>query len=212
MRRLWLIVPLGALLVLGGGVGVYLKYRNTDSFFNGKDLEGWEGRGEYWSVRDGALVGASPEGAKFNTFLCSKKTYKDFELRFQVKLKGKGWTGNSGVNIRSAVADRKKFSVAGPQCDMGQYYWGCLYGERTSGMMKEADKKLVSQALKVNDFNDYYIRCVGKHVTIKLNGATTVDDDFDDLPPQGIIAWQVHAGPPMVVIFRNIEFTDLSAK
>src|SRR6516162_9149367 len=115
MRRLWLILLLGVLLA-AGGIGAFLKYRHSDSFFNGKDLDGWEGRGEYWSVRDGALVGASPEGAKFSTFLCSKKSYKDFELRFQVKLKGKGWTGNSGVNIRSKVADRNKFSIAGPQC------------------------------------------------------------------------------------------------
>jgi hypothetical protein len=211
MRRLWLILLLGALLAAGGGVGVYLKYHHTDRFFNGKDLDGWEGRGEYWSVRDGDLVGASPEGAKFSTFLCSKKTYKDFELRFQVKLKGKGWTGNSGVNIRSKVADRNKFSIAGPQCDMGQYYWGSLYAEPSDGMMAEADQNLVKQVLKPNDFNDYYVRCVGKHVTIKLNDVTTVDDDFD-MPPEGVIAWQLHAGPPMVVIFRNIEFTDLTAK
>ena len=26
------------------------------------------------------------------------------------------------------------------------------------------------EALKENDFNDYYIRCAGTHVTIKVNG------------------------------------------
>src|SRR5436305_14744954 len=63
-----------------------------------KDLSGWEGLSEYWSIKDGALVGSTfPDGGKFNTFLCSKKKYKDFALHFQVRLKGKGWTGNSGV-------------------------------------------------------------------------------------------------------------------
>ena len=28
-----------------------------DDFFNGKDLDGWEGLMEYWSVKDGAIVG-----------------------------------------------------------------------------------------------------------------------------------------------------------
>src|SRR5262249_552916 len=69
--------------------------------FNGKDLDGWEGLSQFWSVKDGALVGSTmPDGNKFNTFLCSKKKYKDFELSFKVKLTGKGWTGNSGVQIR----------------------------------------------------------------------------------------------------------------
>src|SRR5437870_2284478 len=71
-----------------------------EGFFNGKDFEGWEGLMEYWSVRDGAIVGkAPPDGLRFNTFLCSKKRYKDFELSLQVRIKdGKG---NSGVQFRS---------------------------------------------------------------------------------------------------------------
>src|SRR5262245_17470490 len=76
------------------------------SFFNGKDLEGWEGLSQYWSVKDGAIVGSTfPNGLKFNTFLCSKKKYTDFELQFQVRLRGKGWSGNSGVQIRSKIRD-----------------------------------------------------------------------------------------------------------
>jgi hypothetical protein len=49
-------------------------------------------------------------------------------------------------------------------------------------------------------------------VTIKLNGETTVDDDFPKLPDEGIIAWQLHQGGPMEVTFRSIQFKDLSAK
>src|SRR5207247_2615891 len=64
------LAPAGAAL---GGDG--------DAFFNGKDLTGWEGLTQYWTVKDGALIGASPDGLKFNTFLCSKKKYGDFELR-----------------------------------------------------------------------------------------------------------------------------------
>src|SRR5919206_2906852 len=93
-------------------------------FFNGKDLEGWEGLTEYWSYKDGALVGYTPTDPGFNTFLCSKKKYKDFELKFKVRLKG--GVGNSGVQIRSAVLDRDKFTVRGPQCDIGQQFWGSL--------------------------------------------------------------------------------------
>ena len=144
----------------------------------------------------------------------SKKKYTDFELEFQVRLRGKGWTGNSGVQIRSKIRDsqkdRENFAVEGPQCDMGDIFWGSLYGEHFGGMMKAAPREVVARVLKKDDFNDYYIKCVGKHVTIKLNGETTVDQDFPKLPDTGIIAWQIHAGPPMEVSFKDIKFKDLS--
>jgi hypothetical protein len=184
-----------------------------NSFFNGKDLDGWEGLTQHWTVQEGALVGSTlPDGNGFNTFLCSKKKYKDFELSFQVRLTGKGWSGNSGVQIRSEVFDREHFAVKGPQCDMGDIYWGSLYGEHFGGMMKQADKEIVTKVLKKDDFNDYSIKCVGKHVTIKLGGETTVDEDFEKLPDEGIIAWQLHAGKGMEVTFKNIKFKDLSKK
>jgi Domain of Unknown Function (DUF1080) len=181
-----------------------------EMFFNGKDFAGWEGltgAGGYWGIHDKAIVGITPNGLKFNTFLCSKQKYKDFELQFQVKL-SRG-SGNSGVQIRSHIHNMKTYAVTGPQCDMGQQYWGSLYGENFGGMMKAADANLVKKVLKDDDFNDYYIKCVGKHVTIKLNGETTVDDDFPKMPDEGIIAWQLHGGPPMIVIFRNIQFKEI---
>jgi len=183
---------------------------NTSEFFNGKDLEGWQGLSEYWSVKEGALVGATPAGLKFNTFLCSKKKYRDFELTFQVRLKD--GTGNSGVQIRSDIVDTDHFTVRGPQADIAMGYWGSLYGELFGGMMKAAPPDVVKQALKPADFNDYSIRVVGKHATIKLNGATTVDDDFPKMPDEGIIAWQLHQGAPMEVTFRHIQFKELGGK
>src|SRR4051812_34343485 len=93
------------------------------TLFNGKDLSTFEALPEYWSVKDGAIVGSTPEGLKFNTFLCSKREYGDFELKFQVKMTK---SGNSGVQIRSKIANKEKFAVAGPQCDMGGPYWGSL--------------------------------------------------------------------------------------
>jgi hypothetical protein len=178
------------------------------AFFNGKDLDGFEGLiKEHWSVKDGAIVGTTaPSGIKFNTFLCSKKKYKDFEMQFQVKMTK---SGNSGIQIRSKIINPKTFAVAGPQCDMGGPYWGSLYGEQFGGMMKAADAKLVKEVLKVEEFNDYYIKCVGKHVTIKLNGKTTVDDDFAKMPDDGIVAFQIHAGASMEVTFKNIQFKEI---
>src|SRR5262249_7208694 len=104
--------------------------------------DNWEGLMELWKIDGTTVVGLTPpEGLKFNTFLCSKKKYGDFEMRCQVRLKdGKG---NSGVQIRSHIHNMKTFAVTGPQCDIGEGWWGSLYGENFGGIMKAADKDKV---------------------------------------------------------------------
>jgi hypothetical protein len=205
---------LGVLVALAAAISLPAadeQNKTQTEFFNGKNLDGWEGLMQYWSVKDGAIVGYTPEDPGHNTFLCSKKKYRDFELRFKIRLKD--GVGNSGVQIRSRLLDAEKFTVGGPQCDIGQQYWGSLYGENFGGMMKASDPDLVKRVLKPTDFNDYAIRCVGKHVTIKLNGETTVDDDFPKMPDEGIIAWQLHAGfKSMEVTFKDIRFKEVSEK
>jgi hypothetical protein len=185
-----------------------LAAADASAFFNGKDLDGWQFLEKFWTVKDGAIVGSTePDGIKFNTFLCSKQQYGDFELSFKVRLKGAN--ANSGVQIRSEIFDKEKLAVKGPQCDMGQIYWGSLYGEHFGGMMQQADANLVKRVLRTQEFNDYSIRCVGKHVTIKLNGEATVDKAFEKMPDRGIIAFQIHGGGPMEVTFKDIVFKEI---
>jgi hypothetical protein len=207
MRIVFALAGVGLLLLTSADTA-----RSADDkspIFNGSNLDGWEGLiQDYWSVKDGAIVGTyGDKKVPFNTFLWTKKKYKDFEMKFQVRLKdGKG---NSGVQIRSDILDPKTFSAKGPQCDIGEAYWGSLYGENFGGMMKAAPGDVVKKALKPADFNDYYIKCAGKHVTIKLNGETTVDADFEKMPDEGRIGLQLHGGHVMEVTFKNIEFKEL---
>lgn len=181
------------------------------TFFNGKDLSGWKGLPPFWAVRDGTIVGSTkPDGIKFNTYLVSGKQYGDFELKCKVKLSGPE-TANSGIQIRSHVVDAKQFKVEGAQCDIGQEYWGSLYGEG-KGMMQQADKDVVAKALKEGEFNELHVRCVGSRVTIKLNGETTVDKNFSGLPARGVIAWQLHGGKGFEVVIKDIEFKELPVR
>ena len=42
----------------------------AQTFLNGKDLAGWEGLIEdYWGYKHGAIIGLTPQGLGFNTFL-----------------------------------------------------------------------------------------------------------------------------------------------
>ena len=195
MRRILLAIPLLALFAVTARADDFLKADN------------WEGLKEYWKVDGDAVTGDTGKGINFNTFLCSKAKYKDFEMSFMVRLKG--GKGNSGVQIRSHIHNQAKFAVTGPQCDIGAGYWGSLYGENFGGMMKQADAGKINKVLKPDDFNDYRIKCVGKHVAITINGETAVDGDFDKMPDEGIIAFQLHGGGPMEVTFKEIKFKEL---
>jgi 3-keto-disaccharide hydrolase len=188
-----------SLLVMAGAVSAA---DDVDDFLK---PDNWEGLTEYWKIEKDSVVAKADKDPGFNTFFCSKKKYKDFEMSFKVRLVG--GKGNSGVQIRSNVVDVKKFVVAGPQADVGAQYWGSLYGEKFGGMMKQSDFKTLN--VKGDDFNDYSIKCVGKKVTIKVNGVVAVDQEFDKMPDAGIIAFQLHAGGPMEVNFKNIQFKEL---
>src|SRR5437588_5293941 len=110
MRYATLILGLATTLALGGGPVAAAQPGEDMTFFNNKNFTGWEGLMEYWKVSNGAIVGSTaPDGLKFNTFLCSKARYTDFELKFQVKLTGTA-AANSGVQIRSKIFDAKKFA------------------------------------------------------------------------------------------------------
>jgi hypothetical protein len=175
--------------------------------------ENWEGLPGLWKIDGSTIIGETKEDPKFNNFFCSKKKYGDFELTCKVLLKDE--VGNSGIQVRSSLIDEKKFVVAGPQVDVGKGVWGSLYGERVGGYQR-LPKKDVS---KPTEYNDYDILVKGNHITIKLNGEITIDEDFPDnkgknpAPAEGIIAFQIHAGyPKMYVEFKDIKFKDLSKK
>ncbi len=104
------------------------------SLFNGKDLTGWAGRPNHWSVEDGVITGMTTKEnpAKGNNFLIAKDGDKDlivddFEIRFSYKFTGD--SGNSGLQYRSK--DKGNFVVNGYQGDfeVGPTYSGILYEE-----------------------------------------------------------------------------------
>ncbi len=171
------------------------------------DTAGWNGLPSFWSVSQGVLSGSSHGKAlAHNTFLCSPQKYRDFELEYQVRLVGDA--GNTGVQIRSQLVDADKLIVGGPQVDAGGKYWGSLYGEQMTGMMKEAPPDAL-KTVRVDGFNDFVVRCQGRHVTIRMNGVTTVNDDFPTMSDEGIIAFQIHGGPGMEAQFRKVVIREL---
>jgi hypothetical protein len=59
--------------------------------FDGKTLDGWEGRTDVFRVDDGAIVaGSATEPTPRNEFLCTLAEYGDFVLRLEFRMPGEG--------------------------------------------------------------------------------------------------------------------------
>ena len=96
--------------------------------FDGRSVAGWEGNMAAFRIQDGAVVGGQlDKRVPRNEYLCTQKSYRDFELRLKFRLLGENVNG--GVQFRSERVPNSN-EMIGYQADMGQTYWGCLYDER----------------------------------------------------------------------------------
>lgn len=202
-----LILACSLVLVPAAALGAD-KSDGFKPMFDGKTLDGWVGNPDLWSVENGVIVGQTTDKNKIrkNTFLATKKTYKNFVLKLAFKLRN----GNSGIQLRSKLYDN--YVVKGYQADIAEKrYTGILYEEGGRGILADVDTKKIIPHVKKDDWNEYVITVNGKHIKQVLNGYTTID--FTDKPDQGagegVIALQLHVGPPMKVRFKDIRIKEL---
>ena len=182
--------------------------------FDGKSFAGWEGDLAIFRIQDGAIVGGSLERkVARNEFLCTTRTYGDFELRLKVKLLG-GEGANAGIQFRTRRIPNHH-EVSGYQADMGTGYWGALYDEsRRNKVLKGPDQEKMKSVVKADEWNDYVIRAEGPRIQIWLNGVQTVDyvEEDPQIETRGVIALQIHGGPPSEAWYKDITLLDLSAR
>ena len=229
----------GAFAILVAATAAHAAEEGFTSILNGRDLDGWEGNPALWSVQDGAITGQTKAdtGLKHNTFLVWKGgTVDDFELRLSYRIVN----GNSGIQYRSRVAEQGPQGpiVGGYQADFeaGKTYSGILYEERGRGILAQRGEKTrivsadggkhkvevtgtvgasdaIQGAIKSEDWNDYVVVARGNHLVHTINGRTTVDvtdEDAAHAAKSGVLAFQVHVGPPMTVQFKNVRIKKLA--
>src|SRR5437016_5906670 len=125
------------------------------SLFDGKTFNGWEGDSDRtWKIEDGAIVGGSLDTTvSRNEFLCTKKSFGDFELKVKFKLVGDKAKANAGVQFRTKRIPNHH-EVSGYQADVGQQYWGALYDEsRRKKVLAQPEAKLIEEIVKYDDWN-----------------------------------------------------------
>ncbi len=209
------------------------------SLFDGTTLNGWEGHAGIWSVQDGTITGKTTAETKLghNTFLVWKGgTVEDFELRLSYRIVN----GNSGIQYRSKVVEQGAQGpiVGGYQADFeaGKTYSGILYEERGRGILAQRGQLTrivaaeggkhavevvgslgktedIQTGIKSEDWNDYVVLARGNRLTHIINGRVTsevIDDDAAHAAKSGVLAFQVHVGPPMTVQFKNVQLKSLS--
>ena len=226
MKHLALILALSATFAQAG----------EKKLFNGKDLTGWKGQPEFWSVKDGALTGQSTAETpvKENTFLIWEGEVGDFELHFKYKIVDVGGknSGNSGVQYRSKLVKPEYSVLSGYQADFeaGKTHSGILYEEKGRGILAKRGQKVVVRegaapnkpaievtgevgkseeiqaAIRPGDWNEYVVIAKGGHLQHFINGKQTVDvtDETAAGAKTGLLGIQLHAGPPMMVQFKDI--------
>lgn len=182
--------------------------------FDGNSLEGWEGNRDWFRVQDGAIVaGSLDKPIPHNEFLCTAHQYSNFELKLLAKLKGAG--DNAGVQFRT-IRIPNSTEVSGYQCDIGTAWnrpvWGGLYDEsRRNKMLAEGNPKSVASALKQGEWNELMVRAIDSHIQIWLNGVLTVEytEKDPDIARRGIIALQIHSGPPTEAWYSDIRIREI---
>ncbi len=223
---------------------------NSDSsqewvaLFNGKDLTDWDGDPRLWSVKGGVIHGetTAENPAQGNTFC----VYRGGPLAdFELKLKFRILSGNSGVQYRSK--EFGKWQIGGYQAEVenapGKV--GFLYDEAgrawlvnvgdlmvidqagnkvVCGRVNDSDELIEAGYYNDKDWNEYHIICQGNHLQHFLNGYQTMElidndrvtdpgdpSDRKGASRQGLLALQIHAGPPMVVEFKDIAVKKLDS-
>ena len=190
------------------------KEEGFTSLFDGSTLDGWEQKNgtATYEILDGTICGRTAKGSP-NSFLCSKKEYSDFELRFEVK-SDNGL--NTGVQIRSiSDPEFKKGRVHGPQVEIesGPGQSGLIYSEGT-GRGWISPKQDEHEHYKNEEWNKYVVIAEGARIRTWVNGVATEDLETAEVESlKGFLGLQVHSikknKGPYKVQWRNIRIKEL---
>lgn len=205
-----------------------------ESIFDGRTLNGWQGQDmSFWSVEDGAITGTiSPAHApKLNQYLIWQGgMLDDFELKLTFRMRSTNSPAvNGGFQFRSRRLPNG--DVAGYQVDNNylQPWKARLYdefgrhdlalqGERTVFDREGAKhtEKMILEAgaddFRLDEWHEYHLIARGHQLSLRVNGkliAEVTDNDEDSYEALGLLAMQLHTGPPMKAQFKDIRLKRL---
>ncbi len=214
--------------VASANVSARLDEEGFVQLFDGRSLRGWTGETKYWSVKEGALTGTTDGTLKANSFLSWKhSTIRNFDLRAKVKVSA---GGNSGIQYRgTSRPDLGLHVVTGYQCDVvsnNPNYNGMLYEEKGRRILSHTGERVIVDAdgqpwvvgeIPVKEFaadqwHDFRVLVRGNHHQHWIDGHLTadlIDLDSNGRALEGVLAVQVHVGPPMSIQYKDFKIKHL---
>jgi hypothetical protein len=213
------------LLVLAAGFRLTAADQTPEgytSLFNGRDLSGWkvpEGDNGHWKVVDGVLDYDARSEAKGDKSLWSDKSFGDFVLRVDWRLKLEPAFKNKNVPIvlpdgsHLKDNDGKEVKIEIDDVDSGVYLrgrdkaqvniwmWpigsGEVYGYRTDSKMPPEVRAGVTPKKRMDkprgEWNAFEITMKGDRLWVKLNGEEVITNaQLPGVPERGPIGLQHH--------------------
>lgn len=173
------------------------------SLFNGKNLDGWKQHPDstgFWGVRDGMIIGRGPNQSHLFT---QRDDYSDFHIRAEMRVNS---TGNSGICFRTDYFGQGRFKGHGYEANVD----GTGTGDAQTGSLLHVDPNTLTtkQLVPAAQWFKLDIIAVGEHITIKVDGQTTVDTK-NSLYRRGHIAIQ-QLGDRTEVQVRKIQVKSMS--
>ncbi len=190
------------------------QYSKEVILFDGLTFNGWEGDTlNTWRIEDNMIIGGSLiKNVPENNFLCTRRSYSNFILKFKIKLVGHDGFINAGLQFRSVRATNPSNEMIGYQADWGKDYWASLYDEsRRNKTLASPDASKVLTWIKQNDWNDYVILAKNNRIRLFINGHKSVDylESDPSIPLSGLIGLQIHGGGKAEVYFKELYMKEL---
>ena len=179
----------------------------TIQLFNGKNLDGWVGHKELWSVEDGEIVAKNTKSVPVSTYLTTTRKFTDFRLTATVKLVKSEMHSGIAFWGRLAPEQHDEYTYAG-HLVMFPSNWGMydLYGRLGLPVDGGPARKVGHQ----HDWNDLEILALGNHVRVVANGTKVVDwiDPQPERIKEGPIGLQLHQNNDLEEVrFKNLVLT-----
>ncbi|MSR59991.1 MAG: DUF1080 domain-containing protein [Planctomycetaceae bacterium] len=179
----------------------------TIKLFNGKDLKGWEGRSDLWSVKEGVIVAKNTDPIAVSTYLLTERKFSDFRLTCQAKLVESEMHSGIAIWGKKFEKDAEKMSYRG-HLVMFPSGWGMYDLFRREGL--KVDGEPAKKVGKQHDWNDLEILAQGNRVRFVVNGHLVVDwrDPKPEYVEEGPIGLQLHSNTvPQEIHFKDLVLT-----
>ena len=187
------------LILVSVGASTAAAQNGWVELFDGKTLNGWQGRpttaagnnGD-WSVANKALVC----GGTVPSWISTNDSFSDFRLTLEFRGAG---TVNSGVFLRSQKEGQPH--ITGYEVQIWEYQPAGFHTGSLVGSLKASPTKILP-----DQWNQYDITAKGDHFVVMLNGKTVLDAR-DPKHKEGVIGFQCQKDQR--IEFRNLKLQRL---